>query len=112
MLYPVSKNKNNMSLLNNKQNCQSSISSGTFVGLRAETSHVNELHADKLFSDEGLDVYTELKALREELNELKERTLQLSSLTDVNVSELTEGSVLVWSSGQQKWVAQELENEV
>lgn len=94
--------------LRNSRNVQSSVASTVYVGLRAEHLHAIDLHATNLHSDEGLDVFSELKNLRIELNELREKlsNLCLNDLADIDVSDATEGDVLVCSD--KLWRATEL----
>lgn len=92
-----------------KNNTQTSVQSTTLIGLRCETSHINELHVDRLFDDNGVSVLDELKALRQELNELKESKLSIEQLADVVVEDVKDGMVLVWDAESKKWVSRELE---
>lgn len=86
-----------MSLLNNKNNTQSNIQSLTVIGLRVEKSHVNELHADKIYDAEGTDIFEELKELKRKLGFLS-----------IPEEELTDGMVVSWNAEQKKWIPIEL----
>ena len=91
--------------MRNTKNVQSAISSNVFVGLRAETFHAIDMHANSFHSDEGLDVFQELKNLRLDIESLKEtiNNKKLKDLQDVNVDTVTEGEVLVYHN--DKWTA-------
>ena len=87
-----------MSSIRNNKNIQSAISSGVFVGLRAEHCHVSELHSTKFHSDDGLDVFSTLKDLQEKYTQLlqKVESLKLSDLKDVNLTNAKNDDALVF----------------
>ena len=122
-----------MSSLRNNKNIQSAIASAAFVGLRAEHCTVTELFSTAFHSDDGLDVFTTIKTLQEQVEELKLtvttiktlqeevaglkltlttltakiETLKLSDLKDVKLSNVSDGDTLVSNNGV--WQAAEQE---
>ena len=105
-----------MSSLRNNKNIQSAIASAAFVGLRAEHCTVTELFSTAFHSDDGLDVFTTIKTLQEEVAGLKLtlttltakiETLKLSDLKDVKLSNVSDGDTLVSNNGV--WQAAEQE---
>jgi uncharacterized protein YxjI len=124
-----------MNNINTKQqNSTSIVQSGTFVGLRAESATITELFSDKMYVnnkdiEEVLETY--VSELKKTINELESKltffqqtmtkelsrldSLQLSSsLNDVvfNVSDLKEGSILVWDVVSKKWILGQLDDNV
>jgi len=124
-----------MNNINTKQqNSTSIVQSGTFVGLRAESATITELFSDKMYVnnkdiEEVLETY--VSGLKKTIDELESKltslqqtmtkelsrldSLQLSSsLNDVvfNVSELKEGSILVWDVVSKKWILGQLDDNV
>ena len=108
-----------MSSLRNNKNIQSSVASGVFVGLRAEHSHVTELHVTKLHSDvdNGENVFDTIRELKTQYSELlqqvnelvsKVTNLKLQDLVDVNVENVSAGDALVYQN--EKWQPAELSN--
>ena len=90
-----------MSSLRNNKNIQSAIASAVFVGLRAEHCTVSELFATKFCNDDGLDVFTAIKELQEQVAQLTTKldSLKLSDLQDVNISNVSNGDTLVSQDG-------------
>ena len=87
--------------------------------MRAEHSHVTELHVTKLHSDVDngenvIDTIRELKTqyseLLQQVNELvsKVTNLKLQDLVDVNVENVSAGDALVYQN--EKWQPAELSN--
>ena len=106
-----------MSSLRNNKNIQSSVASGVFVGLRAEHSHITELHATKLHSDndQSDNVFDTVRDLKTQCNELQQKfddlltkvtNLKLKDLVDVNVETVSSGDALVFQD--DKWQPAEL----
>jgi hypothetical protein len=94
--------------IRNTKNVQSSVSSNVFVGLKAETFHAIDMHAKNFFSDDGINVFKELRELKEELEILKEEIQKkttvsvLKDLSDVNLDGVSEGDTLVYTNEQWK----------
>ena len=106
-----------MSSLRNNKNIQSSVASGVFVGLRAEHSHITELHATKLYSDndQSENVFDTVSNLKTQCNELQQQfndlltkvsNLKLQDLVDVNVENVSTGDALVYQN--EKWQPAEM----
>jgi hypothetical protein len=92
--------------LRNAKNVQSAVSSNVFVGLRAETLHAIDMHATKFHSDDGMDIFKELKQLKEEIEKCKTKlnTLKLNDLNDLKIDQQpTDGDTLVYSNDTQCW---------
>ena len=116
-----------MSSLRSNKNIQSAVASAVFVGLRAEHSHITELHATKLLSDNDkpvnvFDTINGLKTLVDELTAqitilLEKNTgltetlekLCMKDLVDVKVDTVSNGDALVFQNGQ--WQPAELFKE-
>jgi hypothetical protein len=90
--------------LRNTKNVQSAVGSAIYVGLRAEHLHATDMHATNFHSDEGMDIFAEIKALREELEQTKAKL----ALFDIDAVDLAEGDVLVYSAADKKWRPTEL----
>ena len=117
----------NMSSLRSNKNIQSAVASAVFVGLRAEHSHITELHTTKLFSDNDKSVnvfetINDLKTRVEELTTLVGTLLEkntgltetleklcMKDLADVKVDTVPNGDALVFQNGQ--WQPAELFKE-
>ena len=102
-----------MSNIRNSKNVQCAVSTGVFVGLKAEHFHASDMHATKLFSDEGVDVFDTLVSLSTRIDELQQRldtfSLNLKDLKDVDVSNVSNGDTLVFQDNA--WHAMEIEND-
>jgi hypothetical protein len=96
------------------------IQSGIFVGLRAENSHINSLHVDKITDKNGVDVLELIASLSAQLTtltntlttlqqEVASKPVSLSGLSDVKITELADGSVLTYDVEAVSWVARELD---
>jgi hypothetical protein len=87
----------------NKKPSNSILNSATFVGLRAENSHISNLHVDALYNKTGKDVFEMIESLQKQITELR----TLASLTDVCIDNpVVEGNVLIWEN--EKWRPREL----
>ena len=116
-----------MSSLRSNKNIQSAVASAVFVGLRAEHSHITELHATKLLSDndKSVNVFDTINGLKTQVDEvtaqitiLLEKNTGLSEtleklcmkdLVDVKVDTVSNGDALVFQNGQ--WQPAELFKE-
>jgi hypothetical protein len=107
-----------MNNLSQKKSSSTIIQSGAFVGLRAETSHINTLHADAIYDKNGTDLIDLIRSLSARLDDLATTTarldtttssMTLSSLTDVHVVSCVDGSVLTYDDETKSWVARELD---
>ena len=76
-----------MSSLRSNKNIQSAVASAVFVGLRAEHSHITELHATKLFSDndKSVNVFDTINGLKTQVDELTAQITILLEKTQVLV---------------------------
>ena len=93
--------------LRNTKNVQSAVGSAIYVGLRAEHLHASDMHATQFFSDEGQDVFAEMKALRKEVEEMK----ATFNLLDISGADVADGDVLVYSAIDKKWKPTELKED-
>ena len=116
-----------MSSLRSNKNIQSAVASAVFVGLRAEHSHITELHVTKLFSDndKSVNVFDTINGLKTQVDELTAQitlllekntglseTLEklcMKDLVDVKVDTVSNGDALVFQNGQ--WQPAELFKE-
>ena len=62
-----------MSQLRNSKNVQCAASSAVYIGLKAEHLHASDMHATRLHSDDGIDVFETLLQLQTEVKVLEAR---------------------------------------
>ena len=87
-----------MSQLRNSKNVQCAASSAVYIGLKAEHLHASDMHATRLHSDDGIDVFETLLQLQTEVKVLTDRLngLKLQDLSDVEVQNVGNGDALIY----------------
>jgi len=64
---------------------------------------------DKITLSDTSDLISTIRSLETKMTILENRLAKFSSLTDVNLDNLEDGNVVIWSSVEKKWVPASIE---